>query len=97
VKIKVQKRVKIPRFQLYHILQSDEQHAAIPKDIPNKYLFFGTVISRDKNKNSWNIKWDALPVNNNVVHNIMHMKLIVAQDGEEEKPINDDDKLDEVE
>jgi hypothetical protein len=97
VKIKVRKRVKIPRFQLYHILQSDEQRAVIPKDIPNKYLFFGTVVSRGKNKNSWNVKWDALPASDNVVQNITRTKLIVVEDGEEEKPIDDDDKLDEVE
>jgi hypothetical protein len=56
VKIKVRNRVKIPRFQLFHILEMDEQRNSIPKDVPNKYMFFGTVVSSGKGKNTWNVK-----------------------------------------
>jgi hypothetical protein len=28
----------------------DEQHNSIPKDVPNNYMFFGTVVSRGKGK-----------------------------------------------
>jgi hypothetical protein len=97
VKIKVRRRVKISRFQLYHLLVTDEQRKKIPKDIPNKYNFFGTVISRGKNKGSWNVKFDVLPVDENVLHNISRVKLTVIADGEEEKPIGEDEHLDEVE
>jgi hypothetical protein len=89
--------VKIPRFQLYHILESNEQHDVIPKDIPNKYMFFGTVVACGKSKNSWNVKWDILPVNNNIIQNITRTKLTVVEDGEEEKAIADGILLDEVE
>ena len=97
VKIKVRKRVKITRSQLYHVLQSEEQRNCIPKDIPNKYKFFGTVVSRGKGKSSWNVKFDVLPVNQNVVQNITRTKLIVVEDNEEEKALEPDDLLDEVE
>jgi hypothetical protein len=97
VKIKVRRRVKMSRFQLYHILTSDCQRKMIPKNIPNKYNFFGTVISRGKNKSSWNVKWDVLPVDDCIISNIARTKLTMVEDGEEEKPINDGDHLDEVE
>jgi len=48
----------------------DEQRNCIPKNAPNKYMFFGTVVSKGKGKTSWNVKWDILPVDNNVVTNI---------------------------
>jgi hypothetical protein len=97
VKIKVQRRLKMSRFQLYHMLVTDEQRHKIPKDIPNKYNFISTVVSQGKNKSSWNVKWDVLPVNNNVINNISRSKLTIVEDGEEEKPINDNEWLDEVE
>ncbi len=84
-------------FQLYHILTSDSQHKMIPKNIPSKYNFFGTVISHGKNKSSWNVKWDVLPIDENIISNIVWEKLTVVDDGEEEKPIKDGDRLDEVE
>ena len=97
VKIKVRKRVKIPRFQFFHILETDEQRATIPKDIPNKYMFFGTVVARGRSKNTWNVKWDILPVNQNIVKNITRTKLSVVEDGEEEKAIPDGTHLDDLE
>jgi hypothetical protein len=97
VKIKIRRRVKIPRSQFYHLLQSDDQRATIPKDVPNKYMFFGTVISRGKGKSSWNVKWDTLPVDNNVISNITRTKLTVVEDGEEEKALPNNMQLDEVE
>jgi hypothetical protein len=68
----------------------------IPKEIPNKYNFFGTVTSRGKNKGLWNVKWDVLPMDKNVVQNKSRGKLTVVGDGEEEKPIGDDEHLDVV-
>jgi hypothetical protein len=65
VKIKVKKRVKIARFQLYHILECNAQRDCIPKNVPNKHMFFGTVVARGKSKNTWNVKWDILSQNNN--------------------------------
>jgi len=65
VKIKVKKRVKIARFQLYNILECNAQRDCIPKNVPNKHMFFGTVVARGKSKNTWNVKWDILPQNNN--------------------------------
>jgi len=97
VKIKLQRGVKMIHFQLYHMLVTDEQLHKTPKEIPNKYNFFGTVVSRGKNKSSWNVKWEVLPVNDNVINNISRSKLTVVIDGEEERPINDNERLDEVE
>jgi hypothetical protein len=39
VKIKIRRRVKIYRSQLYHILITDAQHKTIPKNVPNKFCF----------------------------------------------------------
>jgi hypothetical protein len=46
---------------------------------------------------TWNVKWDVLPVDENIISNIAQTKHSVVEDGEEEKPINDGDWLDEVE
>jgi len=78
-------------------LESDEQRDIIPKDIPNKYMFFDTVVACGKSKNYRNVKWDILPVNNNIIQNITRTKLTVVEDGEEEKAIADGILLDEVE
>ncbi len=67
-----------------------------PKEIPNKFFFFGTVVLRGKNKSSCNVKWDVLPKSDNFIQNITRSKLIVVADGEEEKAITDDAKLDDV-
>jgi hypothetical protein len=55
VKIKIRRRVKIHHSQLYHILIADEQCKMIPKDIPNMFLFFRTVVSHGKKKSSWSV------------------------------------------
>jgi hypothetical protein len=75
----------------------DEQRQSIPKDAPNKYMFFGTVISRGKGKNTWNVKWDTLPMQSNVIKNITRRKLTIIEEGEEEKALPDDVQLDEME
>jgi hypothetical protein len=85
------------RFQLYHMLVADEQQHKILKEIQNKYNFFGTVVSQGKNKSSWNVKWYVLPVDDNVINNISRSKLTIVEDGEKERPINDNECLDEVE
>jgi hypothetical protein len=51
VKIKVRKRVKISRFQLFHILESDAQRDAIPKDTPNKHKWDVLPINENIIKN----------------------------------------------
>jgi hypothetical protein len=58
--------------------------------------FFGTVVSHGKNKSSWNVKFDIFPSDDNVIQNISQAKLIVMADGEEEKPIADNESLDEL-
>ena len=88
VKIGLRKRVKMCRFQLFHCLSTDQQRACIPKNVPNNYTFFGTVFSRGTGKSSWNVKFDVLPADDNVVSNITRGKLEVVQPGEEEQPLN---------
>jgi len=92
VKIAIRKRVKATRVQLYHVLKSDAQRACIPKTTPNNYNFFGTVVSRGKNKSSWNVRFDVLPLEENVIENFARTKLEVIGDGEEEKPLNEHDQ-----
>jgi hypothetical protein len=58
--------------------------ACIPKDIPNKLCFFRTVSSRGRVKGAWNVKFDVLPINQNVIENISRVKLHVLEPGEEE-------------
>jgi hypothetical protein len=60
-------------------------------------MFFGTVVVCGKSKNSWNVKWDILPVNNNTIQYMARTKLAVVGDGEEEKVIADGTILNEVE
>jgi hypothetical protein len=60
-------------------------------------MFFGTVISRGKGKNTWNVKWDTLAVQSNVIKNITQTKLSIIEEGEEEKALLDDVQLDEME
>jgi hypothetical protein len=96
VKIKIRRSVKIPRSQLYHILLTDDQWKMIPKDIPNKFQFFGIIVSGGKNKSSWNVKWDVLPKSNNIIYNIMRSKLTVVADGEGENALPDDAQLDDI-
>jgi hypothetical protein len=80
------------RFQLYHILSNDKQHACIPKNVPNDYGFFGTVVSRGNGRSNWNVRFDVLPCDENVVVNISRGKLEVVQPGEEELPLNATDQ-----
>jgi hypothetical protein len=48
-------------------------------------------------KNSWNVKKEIQPVDNNVVKNITQTKLTVIKEGDEEKAIPDNVQLAEVE
>jgi hypothetical protein len=77
-------------------LELDEQRAVIPKYIPNKHMFFGPVVARGRSKNSWNVKWNILPVNHNIIENITRTKLAIVEDGEEEKAIPDGTLLDDL-
>jgi hypothetical protein len=60
-------------------------------------MFFGTVVVCRKSKNSWNVKWDILPVNNNTIQYMARTKLTVFEDGEEEKVITDGTIVNELE
>ena len=86
------------RFQLYHILSNDKQRSCIPKNLPNNYNFFGTVVSRGSGRSSWNICFDLLPCDENIVGNVSRGKLAVVQPGEEEVPLNarDQARFDEL-
>ncbi len=94
--MKKRQRVKIPWSQLYHILVTDDQWKIIPKDIPNEFQFFGTVVSWGNKKSSWNVNWDVLPESDNVIYNISRSKLTVMADGEEENALPDNAKLDDI-
>jgi hypothetical protein len=87
VKIAIRKRVKIPCFQLYHILKTDHQRSSIPKTVPNNFMFFGTVTARGRVKNTWNVRFDVLPQEESVVENISRTRLTVVVPGEEEQPL----------
>jgi len=69
-KIALKKHVKIQWAQLFHILKNDSQQASIPKSVPNNFYYFGTVTAHGKNKSSWNVRFDVLPFDDNVVENI---------------------------
>jgi hypothetical protein len=88
LKIAIRRRVSMQRFQLYHILSNDKQRACIPKGVPNNYSFFGTVVSRGNGRSNWNVCFDVLPCDENVVVNTSRGKLAVVQPGEEELPLN---------
>ena len=60
-------------------------------------MFFGTVVSRGRGKSRWNVKFDVLPLNQKIIHNITRTKLTVVEEGEEEKAIADGVLLDVVE
>ena len=92
IKIALRKRVKIPRSGLYHILPTDEQRGCIPPGLPNNYNFFGTVVARGAGKSTWNVKFDVLPVHDNVVCNITRTKLTVVGPDEEEQPLSQRDQ-----
>jgi hypothetical protein len=74
----------------------EDQQNSIPKDATNRYMFFGTVVSTGKDKNTY-VKWDILPVQSSAIKNITRTKLTVMDDGEEEKAIPDNAQLDEME
>ena len=98
LKIAIRRRVSMQRFQLYHILSNDKQRACIPKGVPNNYSFFGTVVSRGNGRSNWNVRFDVLPCDGNVVANISRGKLAVVQPGEEELPLNarDQERFDQL-
>ena len=84
-KIGVKKRVKIQHSTLFHILSTDKQRESIPKTTPNNHWFFGTVTANGTKKDCWNVWFDILPCDENIVANIIHLKLNVVQNDEEEK------------
>ena len=49
------------------------------------------MISRGIGKSSWNVKFDVLPIDENIVKNISRGKLEEVQPGEEEAPLNEKD------
>ncbi len=88
LKIAIRRRVSIQRFQMYHILSNDKQRSCIPMKLPNNHNFFDTVVSQGSGRSSWNVCFDLLPCNENIVSNISRGKLAVVQPGEEEVPLN---------
>jgi hypothetical protein len=61
VKFTIRRRVRMQRFQLYHILTiNDKQHACTPKNVPNNYSFIGTFVSRGNGRSNWNVHFDVL-------------------------------------
>jgi hypothetical protein len=88
----------MPRSGLYHILETDEQQGCIPAALPNNFNFFGTVVARGAGKSTWNLKFDVLPVHDNVMCNITRTKLTVVAPDEDEQPLSkrDQDKMDSL-
>jgi hypothetical protein len=79
LKIVIRRRVSMQRFQLYHILSNDKQHAYIQKNVPNNYSFFGIVVSRGNSRRNWNVCFDVILCDKKVMVNISRGKLEVVQ------------------
>jgi len=88
-KIGVKKRVKNYCSALYHILSTDQQTGCIPKNTPNNHLYFGTITGTGSKKHCWNVKFDVLPHNDNVVSNITCSKLNMCKKDKEETPMDE--------
>jgi hypothetical protein len=69
----VGKRVKIELSNIYHILKTFEQCQCLPYGVSLDYYYFGTVVSGGgikTAKKGWDVRFDVLPANGNIVGNI---------------------------
>ncbi len=88
---------------LFHIVNGIQQ-SVLPTDVGNSYPYFGTVVSGGGVQNvkmGWDVRFDVLPIDCNVVSNITRSKLTVLAPGEEEvvgeRGINHAELLEQVE
>lgn len=99
-RIGVGKRVKIERRNLYHILSTDSQRACLPHGVSADYLYFGTVVSGGGTKTirkGWDVKFDVLPMEENIIKNITRSKLSVLAPFDEEIATPVIDQADQLE
>jgi len=100
--IGIGKRVKIKREQLYHILATQSQRDCHPHGVPLDFNYFGTVVSGGGSKTAkkgWDISFNILPVEDNIVLNITRSKLTLVAPGEDETatPSTQQECLDKIE
>ena len=68
------------------MLETTEQRATISSKAANNHPYFGTVVSGSSQK-GWNVRFDVLPYNENIITEIKRNKLIIVRDKEEEAEI----------
>ena len=69
---------------MYHALISDAQRECLPSTQANNHNYYGTVVSGSSSK-GYNVRFDALPHEENIVESFSRQKLTVVLAGEEEK------------
>ena len=92
--------MKIERRNLYHILSTDSQRACLPHGVSADYLYFGTVVSGRGTKTirkGWDVKFDVLPMEENIIKNITRSKLSVLAPFDEEIATPVIDQADQLE
>ncbi len=70
----------------------------MPAALPNNFNVFGTMVARYVGKGPWNVRFDVLPVHDNVMCNITRTKLTVVGPHEEEQLLSktDQDMMDSL-
>ena len=56
------------------MLRTKEQQDKIPHRVSNNHPYFGTVVSGNSSS-GWNVRFDILPLNNNIISKIRRMNL----------------------
>jgi hypothetical protein len=85
--IGVGKHVKIEHSNLYHILKISQQCQCLPHGVASNYCSFGTVVAGGgvkTSKKGWDVMFDVLPADDNIVGNVTCSKLTVLATGNEE-------------
>ena len=76
-------RVKTQRQHLYHILITDSQRKSLSTEVGNTYNYYGRVVGGNSFK-GWNVQYDLLPHNDNIIKGISRTKLSLVGPDEEE-------------
>ena len=87
VRIRVGKHIKITCSALFHVLKSKAQQDCLIKDVANSYPYFGTVVKgggMKSDKKRWDVCFDVLPHEDQIIENMAWTKLSVLVLGEEE-------------
>ena len=88
-------RVKTTRSKLYHVLQTDAQRDCLPSTQANSHNFFGIVVGGTSQK-GYDVQFDALPMDENIVQAYTRTKLTVVAKDEEEKDYDRPPQFDSV-